>query len=265
MDDNRLEPGRDYVLNPQDGKRPFDARDAAATSLFSSVDRAVLSRPTFRAFHSLLDNYKRETNAAEVMTAAQRQEVTDFLDAITQTRPMRYCQQYLAAKNAGPPDMTAFKHMLHQMWFAPYSRDGTRDASSGFEHVFVGEINQKEEVSGLHNWIQFWLEEQKGSLDYKGYILPKRTGPRASQQVDAQERLLAVQFDWYHRSKNVTTLFIGSSPEFELALYTLVFNVGGEHNYVNIDNYEVDIRAYAINSHQGAKVGSCFPELISEM
>ena len=42
-----------------------------------------------------------------------------------------------------------------------------------FEHVFVGEID-KGEVTGLHNWLQFANLERKGTLDYRGYIFPKR-------------------------------------------------------------------------------------------
>jgi hypothetical protein len=45
--------------------------------------------------------------------------------------------------------------------------------SSGFEHVFVGEIKKHDdgslEVSGFHNWIQLYLSEKGGNLDYKGY------------------------------------------------------------------------------------------------
>ena len=40
--------------------------------------------------------------------------------------------------------------------------------SSGFEHVFVGETDSYKTL-GLHNWIQFYLQERKGNIDYKGY------------------------------------------------------------------------------------------------
>ena len=43
--------------------------------------------------------------------------------------------------------------------------------SSGFEHVFVGETRGDSEVIGFHNWIQFYLQEKAGYVDYQGYIL----------------------------------------------------------------------------------------------
>lgn len=44
-----------------------------------------------------------------------------------------------------------------------------REDSCGFEHVFVGETKNGQEVMGLHNWIQFYLQEKHNHVDYKGY------------------------------------------------------------------------------------------------
>lgn len=44
-----------------------------------------------------------------------------------------------------------------------------REDSCGFEHVFVGETKNGQEVIGLHNWIQFYLQEKHKHVDYKGY------------------------------------------------------------------------------------------------
>lgn len=45
----------------------------------------------------------------------------------------------------------------------------TRPDSSGFEHVFVGETRGRRTVIGFHNWIQLYLQEKLGHIDYKGY------------------------------------------------------------------------------------------------
>ena len=62
------------------------------------------------------------------------------------------------------------KNMLREYWFQTYSRFGNSlPDSSGFEHVFVGEIQNFSQndasVIGLHNWMQFYLEEKGGSLN----------------------------------------------------------------------------------------------------
>lgn len=44
-----------------------------------------------------------------------------------------------------------------------------REDSCGFEHVFVGETKNGQEVMGLHNWVQFYLQEKHNHVDYKGY------------------------------------------------------------------------------------------------
>lgn len=50
-----------------------------------------------------------------------------------------------------------------------YSRGGGRISSSGFEHVFLTEIKNRE-VSGLHNWLYFNDQESKNQANYLGYM-----------------------------------------------------------------------------------------------
>lgn len=75
-------------------------------------------------------------------------------------------------------DVGAFKRQLYDIWFKLYRRTrGCRALdSSAFEHVFVGETRGKDEVIGFHNWIQFYLQEKAGNVDYQGYILGRKVG-----------------------------------------------------------------------------------------
>ena len=54
------------------------------------------------------------------------------------------------------------------------------------------------------------------------------------QDVNAQERMLTLQFSWGGQTKDVSSMFIGTSPEFELALYSLCFLAGQEDNVVEV-------------------------------
>ena len=73
--------------------------------------------------------------------------------------------------------------------------------------------------------------------------------------------MLSVQFSWNGQLKDVSSMFIGTSPEFELALYTLCFLTGQEDNIVAVGDYEVKIKVYRIKSKYGDKVGSAYPEV----
>jgi poly(U)-specific endoribonuclease len=50
---------------------------------------------------------------------------------------------------------------------------------------------------------------------------------------------------WGPEKKDVSSIFIGTSPEFELALYTLCFVAGAEENIVTVAGYELKIRCAA--------------------
>ncbi|KAK9823963.1 hypothetical protein WJX72_006687 [[Myrmecia] bisecta] len=262
LDANRLTPGVDYVINLQQPKRAFNQTDVADQNLFTFVNPTVLQRTNYRLYCALLDNYTKITGTAEQGTAVEMKETSDFLDFVIASQPMTYVHKYLVAKQLASPNVAEFKKQLHQMWFSLYSRE-VRDDSCGFEHVFVGEVDQGK-VSGFHNWLQFHLQEARGLSNYGGYLLPR--GARGVQEpVDEAERLISIQFGWGAESKDVSSIWIGTSPEFELALYSLCFLAGQEENLVQIAGYQVKIRCYRIRSKYGDKVGSTFPELLSKI
>lgn len=156
LDSHRLVAGRDYVLNLQRGKGAYDKGDAANEPLFSFVDEKALSLPTFHSFIALLDNYAAATGVSEVVDATELAENARFLNLIMDTAVMQYVHQYLLAKKiTKATDRAAFVQELNTLWFGLYKRKVAND-SSGFEHVFVGEITdntgkgKENEVIGEH-------------------------------------------------------------------------------------------------------------------
>eukprot|EP00250_Pteridium_aquilinum_P003118 c13449_g1_i1 orf=184-1512(+) len=255
LDLNRLTPGRDYEINCGDGKKVYDKEDMAENSLFRSVNRDVFRRPTYARFYALLDNYTAQQGVRERVTEEEKQEELAFIEEISRSAPVKYLHEYLAAKRIVSRSHEEFKQQLHSLWFGLYGRGGAHGSSSAFEHVFIGEIKggREEEVSGFHNWIKFYVEEAAGRVDYQGYILPRR---RNHSQPDAHSQCLSIQFTWNGVLKPVSSTFVGVSPEFELALYTLCFYEGGEDNFMELGPYSVNIKCYHLGRD---KMGSCFP------
>lgn len=167
---------------------------------------------------------------------------------------MKFCHEYLVSQGKANSNMHEFKKQLYQIWFTLYRREGVLD-SSGFEHVFVGEVKDNK-IIGFHNWIQFFLEEKKRQVDYKGFILPKTTG--SHKRVSEDEQLISIQFSWHSDTKEVSSIFIGTSPEFELALYTLCFLAGGDENDIVVGPYHINLKCYRIKSVYGDKLQAIF-------
>jgi hypothetical protein len=127
-------------LNLQRGKGAYDKGDAASQPLFSFVDEKALSLPTFHSFIALLDNYAAATGVVESVDAVELAENVRFLNLIMDTAVMQYVHQYLLAKKITKAvDRATFISELNALWFGLYKRKVAND-SSGFEHVFVGEI-----------------------------------------------------------------------------------------------------------------------------
>jgi len=245
-------------------KKPYQKEDKASHPLFTYVDNRIFRRPTYRSFIALLDNYVAQTGISETVGGQERMENRAFIDAIMETGPMQFCHSYCRAnaKHEGsvPSDLTGFKKLLHRIWFELYYRErGGRPDSSGFEHVFVGEVRDNK-VSGFHNWVRFYLEEKKGNVDYKGYIKPRG---RNNAVTDENDNILTIQFTWNGYEKFVGSNFMGVSPEFEFALYTMCFLVGDESNFVELntgtDYFELEVKVHTMARD---KIGTSYVEAL---
>lgn len=121
--------------------------------------------------------------------------------------------------------------------------------------MFLGE-REAEKVVGLHNWLQLRNEELSGRLNYKGKIRPRRRLPAGYPR----DQLVTIQFEWAGQEKFISSSFVGTSPEFELALYSMCFFSGNEETTVQLGPHRVNIKAFSIKQTGGPYIGSAFPE-----
>ncbi|KAL7402740.1 hypothetical protein ABVT39_019328 [Epinephelus coioides] len=263
LDVNRLTPVTDYTVSIQ-GRAGFVTQgshvvqDHASQPLFSNVNENKLKNiTTISRFMKLLDNYERSTGVAERVTTEELTEMNLFLDAVLETAVMKRAHQYLVTKGQSNSNVRLFKNQLRLIWFHLYHRQrNTGLDSCGFEHVFVGETKSGTDIIGFHNWIQFYLQEKNAHLDYKGYKARDHDLP------DQDDHVLNLQFSWHGIVKPVGSAFIGTSPEFEMALFTIVFLMNTERSttvLVNIDQCQMEL----VVIRHGRSLGTAYPKLLS--
>nr|CAX69961.1 placental protein 11 related [Schistosoma japonicum] len=246
VDENAVNSGIDYRLNLQ-GKltRAGDIVDLASKPMFEYVNEDIFKkRPTFTKFISLLDNYNPKVGVTEIVTQQQQNEENEFINELLKTSIMKMTHTFLVEKQKLSGDINDFGKYLKELWFRRYQRRSPGD-SSAFEHVFVGE-HKGLEVLGLHNWIQFYLKEKNSQLNFFGWT--KRL---------CNDQLITVSYVNENKYKKpMGSFFVGSSPEFDIAVYTVAFALHPKSAFeVNIAGCKVRITCHTLSS---SEMGTCY-------
>ncbi|XP_060898591.1 uridylate-specific endoribonuclease A isoform X2 [Labrus mixtus] len=230
--------------------------DLSSRLLFKYLDEQTLfSKPTYAALLAVLDNYNRMTGQTEDMSSQQLAEQDTFVkETMSNTELGRELFAFLYTKGVYASEED-FIHDLKMMWFGLYSRNNNKMDSSGFEHIFAGEVKGGK-VSGFHNWIQFYLLEKRGKLNYYSHSF---NGPWTTYPD-----VLGMQFKWDGYYKQVGSAVIGCSPEFDFALYSLCYITRpGKQCRLSLGGKELMIQTYTWDNSSygdGKKfIGSAFP------
>ncbi|KAK3088402.1 hypothetical protein FSP39_018729 [Pinctada imbricata] len=237
-DDVNYATSRELLYNIQSHADTKSSSDHASNRLFSHLDESHLfSRPTYSTLLALLNNYYRNLGTPEHQTYTEDAEVSSFLTEISKSQIMVEAHKFLYSKGLASSSMTSFVRQLKTIWFTLYSRSshsGSSRDTCAFEHVFVGETTNSK-VDGFHSWIQFYLQEKAGHLNYLGYVFTRRPS------------VVAVHFSWYSKIKNVSTFIMGTSPEFDMAMLTTCFLARPNSLcQFSIDGQDVQIKTYDV-------------------
>lgn len=222
--------------------------------LFTYVNEGRMGgTPIFQLFRNLLPYYEPLIGVPDGCGSSCIRAQDAFLDEMFNgnNRPMQIAHEFLVSHGLASSSVSAFKEELRQYWFQDYSRSGGAALdSSGFEHVFLGELRQGYSgVTGFHNWVQAYYEEKEGALFY-------------SYKLDICEPYnLKFSFQWYGAEKPVSSMWVRTSPEVEMALYTLCFQTRpGSACSLRLEGEANTMRAYTMSGVSPTTVGSVYPE-----
>ncbi|XP_063822277.1 endoribonuclease CG2145-like [Ostrinia nubilalis] len=207
-----------YIQVNLQGKTSSMSKNDEAQSNLLNVPENVWSGPTIRPFVALFDNYHKNIIRPEFVTPNEETEQTTYINTILATGPIRSLVSFLV--NKGLTQLNEYNEqvdLLRKIWFTKYARhwSGLCKCSCAFENVFMAEL-KSDEVLGLHSWLFFAKRELDHKANYLGYI----------DKLDLPGKgMILKQHSVLSNTKDApeVTMFVGTSPELETALYTLCF------------------------------------------
>ncbi|XP_037905967.1 poly(U)-specific endoribonuclease homolog [Hermetia illucens] len=239
-------------MNLQGKTRSYETTDEAPNSLLQ-IDPKAFEIETVAKMILLFNNYELDSSVNEYVTPLEKREENNFVDALLATSIMREAMHFLQDKGIVTMDPKTHRDLLKTIWFSLYSRGNGRIGSSGFEHVFLSEIKNGT-ISGLHNALYFNEEEKKGNVNYKGYLKTIDFGNKGS--------VIKYRFDFNGISKPVNAMFVGISPELELALYTICFELRPDKVCpISLNGSRLNLLTYSFRYRGKRLIGSAFPEI----
>jgi poly(U)-specific endoribonuclease len=207
----------------------------------------------------------------EEVTREEIEEERAFLDACVDTQVVTLAFEWMQRKGLVKADKGAFKRFLHRMWFSLFPRAQRKLGSCAFEHVFLGEIKQGQ-VNGFHNWLFFLTMEQKGKVNYYGFnfgLSFKGKGGVIKSVFEwdgmvkpvSSARQCRTAYCKLH-SLQVSSIFIGLSPELELIVYTLCALLKPDKRCnISLAGKTIPIQTHVFTMRGKKYLGSAYPDL----
>ncbi|CAL4098312.1 unnamed protein product, partial [Meganyctiphanes norvegica] len=196
-------------VNPDEGESLLD------------VDKEALDCATIKALTELFVTFKAPVNVADNLGDDYLSKKQDFLELIMDSEIMKITELWMINQGLFEDSNMTLHDIVDHIWFMPYagshSSSGFND-STGFEHTFVGMKND-DKVLGLHNWVRFYELEQAGNVTFVEFF----NQTIFDGDLENKGSILKISFHWEDASKYSGTMFVGTSPELEMALYTVCF------------------------------------------
>ncbi|XP_060820132.1 endoribonuclease CG2145-like [Bombus pascuorum] len=195
-------------MNLQTRVTSSNITDEAKKPLFE-VDPELLEYPSIYAIRTLYDSYEYDSRKKLNRTLEIRKQENLLLDIFLNTNEMSRAMEWLADRGFIAPDDFERKDVLRRIWFTVFN-----GSTCGFERVFASE-KYGTAIIGVQDWIYFENQESLKRIDYMGYVDKLDLGSTAS--------LVKLNFQQDGNIRQNATIFVGTLPELEMALYTICF------------------------------------------
>ncbi|XP_061708967.1 endoribonuclease CG2145-like [Cydia pomonella] len=241
-------------VNLQGQTSPMSKDDKAPANLLAVNDN-VWNGPTIKPFVALFDNYHKNVIRPEFVTPNEESEQTTYINTILATGPIRSLMSFLV--NKGLTQLNEYQeqvNLLKKIWFTKYARHwtGLCKCSCAFENIFMAELKSND-VLGLHSWLFFAKREQDHKANYLGYV---------SKLDLAGKGLILKQHSILSETKDApeVTMFVGTSPELETALYTLCFMARPDGQCrLRYNNVQFTIQTKTLKSENVKLIDTAYP------
>ena len=234
-------------------------QDVCDEPLFLNVKQKLWSVDTLRRLVALHDNYEPNPLIIENVTKQELDEEIDFLASCFNTSVMNLlCAFFIKHKII--KSKLYWREIFRELWFKRWTSDG----SCAFEHVFLGEFGSRgSRVNGVHNWVFFLLQERSNKLNYYGFDQALDFGK--NKKGDCRGGIITSSFEWNENGwkymKSYSGMFIGFSPEMELALFTLAYLLNpGRTLSISLGGSKLEIQTHISDNC----LHSAYPRILEE-
>ncbi|XP_014210205.1 poly(U)-specific endoribonuclease-B [Copidosoma floridanum] len=186
---------------------------------FFDVKSEILMTPRNQLFFSIHENFKllesnASSNISNQLQIEQNLLINMFLD--NTTAALSTAMNFLASKGFLKNDTNEYRRYLHKLWFESYSRPNNYiPGSTGFEAIFVNNRN-----GGPCNWIYVARMEKQKKVQLQNATRIAIFETRRGQTISIVYFGNLMFNDSQIKNKYI---FLGTSPELEMALYTVCF------------------------------------------
>ncbi|CAB3399590.1 unnamed protein product [Caenorhabditis bovis] len=225
--------------------------------LFSKVDETLFKK---KQYADLITTYDKNLLTPDVckaepaMSGFRKQYFQTVFNTFTATPMFASAFNYLKEKNIhGTNTLDNFKSsVLWPLWFGVYTRCKGPLGSSGWEHVFSGEIKGNG-VDGQHDWVRYYLQQKADKIVYDGYY------------EHADNLIGTFQYTWLGATKPKGGFITGTSPAFDFSILTVcaLAHGNGAHCQFNLNGHRITVTSYtqACGDQSGTCLATAYPSL----